>query len=370
MDLSLRMPAEILIDIFTHLRPGDIKSTRLVCCRFKALSAPLLIRTAYFAARVNTLEKFLNIANHPVFSRTVRTVIYEGAFYQEELTQREAFENEAGATPGEGSTRCFERYCSMFENQRRLMDSGAALAGLIDGLRKMTRVQTIIFTDSWDGDHRYGYYGSDRCDGVKPYLSPSGWDRTDRLSDFDGLVHILRAASISQRQIRHLEISCSYLRKMDPESTPCSAFRLPPQDLQHGWQACRSLTSITLEIGHRGFESGDGDLEGLFYMLSGAEHLHTLTLETKHCALLTPVLVRDRFWPRLRNLTFYFILCEYDFLTTILWNQRSTLALFNLSRSYVFGDGFNCDETVLAQYAQEHLNLEGLAVSNCDFFTT
>ncbi|KAI9780165.1 MAG: hypothetical protein M1839_007002 [Geoglossum umbratile] len=358
------------LSLCTHLKPRDIKSTRLVCRCFNALSAPLLVKTAYFAARLNTLKKFLNIAKHPVFSRTVRTVIYEGTFYREALTQREAFENEAVAPPGEGSTRSFERYCSMFENQRRLMDSGAALGGLIYGLRKMARVQTIVFTDSWDGDDRYGYYESDRCDGVEPFLSPSGWDSTDRISDFDGLAYILRAASISHSQIQYLEMSCSYFRKVDPKSIPCAVFNLPPQDLQHGLQAFRSLTSITLDIGHRGFESENEDLKGLFHMLSGAEHLHTLTLETKHCALLTPVLVRNRFWPRLKNLTLYFILCEYEFVTTVLWNQRTTLAMFTLSHSYVFGDDPECDEAVLEQYAQEHLNLEGLAVSNCDFFTT
>ena len=379
MDLSLHIPAEILIGIFTHLTPGDIKSTRLVCHRFEALGTPLLIKTAYFAARVNALEKFLKIANHPVFSQTVRTVIYQGAFYREELTQREAFDheeeqvrdmkNDEGAAD-EVSTRCFERYCSLFEHQRRLMDSGSALAGLTHGLQKMAKVENIVFTDLWDGDDRYGYYKSDRCDGMKPELYPSGWDRTDRLSDFDGLSYIIRAASVSRRQIANLEVNCSFLVKRDPESTPCSAFRLSPQDLQHGWQAFRGLTSITLEIGHRGFESRNGDLEGLFYMLSGAEHLHTLFLETKHCALLTPVLVRERFWPRLRKLTFYFIMCEYNFIEAILWNQRSTLSEFNLCFSFIFGGSKDCDESVLARYAEEYLTLDRLAVERCDFYAS
>ncbi|KAI9768746.1 MAG: hypothetical protein M1840_004741 [Geoglossum simile] len=193
MGSNLYIPPEILISIFTYLATVDIKSARLVCNRFGALGAPFLMKTAYFAVTVNAIERFLNIANHPIFSRSIRTVIYQGAFFRKDMTDRDAFFDQIGPTQDaldngwvthEAVMRSFQRYCNLNENQQRLTDSGEAVASLADGLRRMTRVDTIIFTDFWDEDDRYGYYESDRCDGIKPQLFPTLWRDATHLPDF------------------------------------------------------------------------------------------------------------------------------------------------------------------------------------------
>ncbi|MCJ1230131.1 hypothetical protein MMC12_006802 [Toensbergia leucococca] len=87
-----RLPTELLSAIFRMLTKSPIKSVRLVSRRCNAIASEYLMQSITFAFRHDTLKGLEAISQHPIFSRTVRNLVYDVSIYDEMIAEsREAY---------------------------------------------------------------------------------------------------------------------------------------------------------------------------------------------------------------------------------------------------------------------------------------
>lgn len=71
------LPDELLHMVLLELPKGDLKAARLVCSRFSEVGACLLFKRIYFAPRKNVMEDLESVATHPVFSKSIKELVYD-----------------------------------------------------------------------------------------------------------------------------------------------------------------------------------------------------------------------------------------------------------------------------------------------------
>ncbi|KAK4497450.1 hypothetical protein PRZ48_011901 [Zasmidium cellare] len=85
---ALGLPNEVLMRIFSLLpKRQDVAACRLVCRDFKELSSPFLITRIVVAKRLDTMEKFYDVMEHPYFRKHVTELIYDASWYDHMLAR-------------------------------------------------------------------------------------------------------------------------------------------------------------------------------------------------------------------------------------------------------------------------------------------
>ncbi|KAI4180886.1 MAG: hypothetical protein L6R41_006962 [Letrouitia leprolyta] len=75
----LDCPNEVIDLVVRNLKRREVKQTRLVCRRIALLAAPYLIDVIYISPHSKNMEVFEAVTRHPVFSTTIKHVVYDSA---------------------------------------------------------------------------------------------------------------------------------------------------------------------------------------------------------------------------------------------------------------------------------------------------
>ena len=85
------LPDELLAAILSHISKSDLKNARSTCLRWSNIGAEFLFQRVYFAPRKGEMELFSNITSHPIFSRTIKEVVYDGRLFVSPYSDRQRF---------------------------------------------------------------------------------------------------------------------------------------------------------------------------------------------------------------------------------------------------------------------------------------
>lgn len=83
------LPAELQIEIFSHLEGSHLKAVRGVCHAFRDNAEPALFRYVIAASRYQSLGAFQKISLFSVFQKHVREIVFDGSLYDKQLAQHE-----------------------------------------------------------------------------------------------------------------------------------------------------------------------------------------------------------------------------------------------------------------------------------------
>ena len=149
----LGVPLEIWIHIFRVLkkRTKDIKSIRQACRTFDYAASPFLVPNVYFSYCQRDLARLEEIANHPVFSKYVTTLVYDSRLYEESLahSKQDYFRGIDFELKGQTSwileiTRLgYRKYNLAVERQRQLRNSGSAFLNLSQAVSSMPQLHEV-----------------------------------------------------------------------------------------------------------------------------------------------------------------------------------------------------------------------------------
>ena len=98
----MNLPNEIILQILRSLEKCDLKSARPVSSTWTALAAEFLFDQAYVSVHPKNLEVFNSIAQHPLLSQCIKTLIYDAVNFVEPCTKDDYFRRLMGQT-----RRCF-----------------------------------------------------------------------------------------------------------------------------------------------------------------------------------------------------------------------------------------------------------------------
>lgn len=81
-------PNELVLAIIKHLGRAHLKSARLVCKTWCSYASPILFDTIYVAPNRLDLQVFKDITQHPILSKCVRRLVYDGSEFIPGLTKQ------------------------------------------------------------------------------------------------------------------------------------------------------------------------------------------------------------------------------------------------------------------------------------------
>ena len=150
---TLGVPLEIWIHIFRVLkkRTKDIKSIRQACRTFDYAASPFLVPNVYFSYCQRDLARLEEIANHPVFSRYVTSLVYDSRLYEESLahSKQDYFRGIDFELKGQTSwiieiTRLgYRKYNLAVERQQQLRNSASAFLNLSQSVSSMPQLHEV-----------------------------------------------------------------------------------------------------------------------------------------------------------------------------------------------------------------------------------
>ena len=79
------LPLEIWGSICQWLRKDDIRNTRLACSLFNDAASPFLLKRAWLSSSSEDQKTLTAISLHPIFSKYVTEVYYDGTIYDPDL---------------------------------------------------------------------------------------------------------------------------------------------------------------------------------------------------------------------------------------------------------------------------------------------
>jgi len=119
-----RLPNEILNMIFKDLDPKDIKALRATSTQMHAVASPHLLKTAYIALRPRTLDVFEKIADHAIFSDSVRELVFDASQFLQDHTPDSEYRSEGdGQCTHELTKSCMPDYKHLYQKQERIKSS-------------------------------------------------------------------------------------------------------------------------------------------------------------------------------------------------------------------------------------------------------
>ena len=87
----MTLPYETASQIHNYPDVDSIRSLRLTCSKNNVIASPFLIRAAWISPRCEDWIILQSISRHPVFSKCVREIRYDGTHYRSDLEDFEAF---------------------------------------------------------------------------------------------------------------------------------------------------------------------------------------------------------------------------------------------------------------------------------------
>ena len=221
------LPAEVLAQILRYLPKPDLKSARLSSTQLSTIGASMLFDRVYFAPRKLEIERFRNIALHPVFSKSIKELVYDGRLFREENREREGYKEmiyyqRFSCQPSNGLDACLEAYLdpliledysSCVDAQEHILDQKTDYHALLAGLGQMPIRRLTVqddFGESWPRfsihDTEYPWY-AETCDLSFREFSPSSWNESRRWLPWES--HLARNPTWDCRGLAHLFLAVS-----------------------------------------------------------------------------------------------------------------------------------------------------------------
>ena len=313
------LPAELLAKILKILPKHDLKSVRLSSTRLSAIAASMLFDRVYFAPRKLEMERFRNIAQHPLFSKNIKELVYDGRLYCEEYRQLEVYiqmiywQKFAGQPCDDSPDNMkrkvdpldLEHYSSCVEEQEYILNEKTDYDALLAGLEQMPIRRLTVqaeFRESFPrvsihntehlwystmSDLSFYSYHDERDDLPSPVFYPSSWNECsswlpwesrlprNRRWDCRGLAHLFTAVSERCHNIDELHIGT------ENSLAPMNLFHPSSGIINHidrlaSRLACLKLASRQYETDIR--EDIDVVLSRLTNLMQQAKQLRTLSL--------------------------------------------------------------------------------------------
>ena len=148
----------------------------------------------YFAPRKFEMERFMNIAQHPVFSKSVKELVYDGRLFRQEYQQSRAYQGMLSRQKRSRQDPCkhgfypmgcleddLEQYSDCVKEQLQILDNRADLRALLAGLGQMP-IKRLTVQDSFRNYDRVSIHPTDHswydenCELRFPRFLPSSWD--------------------------------------------------------------------------------------------------------------------------------------------------------------------------------------------------
>ena len=261
------LPPELKVAVLAQLDKRDLKNVRLVSKEWNALAIGPLFDKVYVSCRAKDLEVFKNITSHPVISKGVKELVYDGSLFEKDMRFRDYFRHvyyqirwiewrdtlfdSADVQINGFVQHCRERTkgfpelykthkrntflieghqkyrdCSAFED--RFMNEGLLLDDLCTGLRSLEHLRSVVLdTKMWHHHLHEDKYlgtvnpdtlhgpssGSPLCRSWNPFhFRPSAWNLLPEVDDGRSHIcaqfHILtKAMAVTNRKISSLQVS-------------------------------------------------------------------------------------------------------------------------------------------------------------------
>ena len=160
-------PNELLEWILCRLPKTDLKSARLVCLRWSDVGAKFLFHRVYIAPRKGPMAILLKVASHPVFSLSIKEVVYDGRLFEKDLLDEVKYRDnlrdahdywaeELGETGMNNITKGYEssfrNFKTLYNEQQDILHSFVEHRVLHDILAKLPNVVKVVITDIFIDD--------------------------------------------------------------------------------------------------------------------------------------------------------------------------------------------------------------------------
>ena len=345
------------------------------------------IHRVYFAPRKFEMERFRNIAQHPVFSKTVKELVFDARLFREEYREKEAYEtmlslqtcfsqDRVNVDPSE-----LERYSSCVEEQAHILDNKLDYHALLAGLGRMSiiclTVQDVFASYGQLPNRRtdHSWY-NETCNFRFPTLLPLNWyeyrlpfrwdDQAPVVLPLDcrGLAHLFHAISEQCSTIDELHIGTQESRAPMVLFQPSSGF------IDHIDRLAPRLTCLKLDcepyVSERNHDT-DAAASRLANSMSNAKSLRALSLSSSigiderspRC-----ILRGRQAWTHLSLLDLGHMRTTQETLAAIIGAQRDTLS--ELALRYIMIQGLGSWES-LGDNIGQSLRLRKITLSELSF---
>lgn len=272
---AVYLPPELKANVLAQLDKRNLKNVRLVSKEWNVLATRPLFKRIYISCRAKDLEVFENITSHPVISKGVRELVYDGSLFQKGMTISDYFwhlyrclpcitldfksgrfncaNNEINifiADYRNKAVRIYEKhirddfiveghksYQNYAEAERRAFETGHFLSKLCGGLRRLENLRSVILNSSlWT----YDLYENKRTGSVKPntlhgpdsgsplvrswnplHLRPFFWNCDEMRNERSLFCHhfytLTAAITETHRNIKSLEIPFGEMGGLPPQ---------------------------------------------------------------------------------------------------------------------------------------------------------
>ncbi len=140
-----------------HLPKRDVKSIRVVSRRFLDLCNLRFLNTVYVALRKQTLRVLVEISKHPVFSKTVKNIVYDATcfdalsrsqydrlFYNDPHKLTKSFHSSREGIDSEAS---YLEHCKLYRQQEALKHDGTYIRIVKEALKRMPNVESFTMSE-------------------------------------------------------------------------------------------------------------------------------------------------------------------------------------------------------------------------------
>lgn len=353
----IRVPGEILEQLFSYLSPTDIKAIRQVCRPFCRYSSQFLIDTVIAGSQTKTLERFEEISKHNDFHNNITTVIFSTLSfrcdyatvdqYYEDLVSRTRWVQAKLPT----KTQCipfWRSYQEVYKDQREIQWNGDDETRIVNAIHRMPNIKHLQLSGStWKSSAHPLRSHWDAGDNV--IITPT----SDPLYGPWQLTHGLEVMSIALATHR-----------MWPESLMQTGLRYRSEVIR---EPCfsdivrhmfRSLRKICLYFNERSLV-WHNKVESCLLAAEDLEHLE-LGVELLFREPVLPNIFVNT-WPNLSYVALSLDL-EYELFVEFCWRHRRTLRSLRLSCSCLFGGSWGQLVDVMRDWLQlTYVYLEGLS---------
>ncbi|KAI9716907.1 MAG: hypothetical protein M1812_005056 [Candelaria pacifica] len=347
------VPPELLITIFKYLPKSDIKSVRLVCKEFEATASLCLIDRVYISTLSVDIKIFLEIQQHPVFSKTARELVWYDDYYFIELGYITETLHNPDFDPD--AHEWDETFLSDLKERDSVLQSGADFSALCTGLASMKGLNCITLVDSQEDAGDYHPPGlrpkRPQKSGWPMYLEPGPvWRR--KYSPFRGFINLIHAMSIVRPAAREFTVKSK-------TGLPTALFLEAQLDLRHMCNAFQNLSKIELSLNSSARRYVSRHPSEVYFEESGnfsetllaASRLESLTLtagwshswgaDTYTRPHLRLVLGTGS-WPFLRHLQLSYFSTTQDEIAALIYRHVRTLRSIYMFKLWL-SDGSWCD---------------------------
>lgn len=372
-------PTELLAAVFENLPKSTLKRARLTSTRWSDIGAETLFQRVYFAPRRHTMQRFINITSHPVFSRTIKEVVYDGALFQSRYLDETIFREhcEVDLEPAEHDDeeltcccanlslrhqdRCsidatsleeqdsekdfayiFGQYKRLLAEQEEILSLGEDLEALHLGLKHASRITKVSLLDYFPtpdylplSDVSHAWYCNYLHSNYPGVLAPALWDGWSNMHldetpdtyeghDWDcrGINHLFEAVSSHCNRISELRIgssiSCAPLKLFHPSSSNTHPLKA----------IVKNLTSLQLHCGRNPRASAttlNEELLNAATILAETPQLETLSISLSAVSRRWIHIIQIPTWPRLQTLDLGDLNFTLPSLISVIENSRHTL---------------------------------------------